>query len=101
MAYRATVYRTGASMLCNFCMRMLKTLFHGLPIDSIVKKLKKLPKKVAYLGRNSVVSEIFLFCLNAAQQPKWQNSCSQMWPIEQMYTELGFISLCIFELQAM
>ena len=24
-----------------------------------------------------------------AQQPKWQNSCSQMWPIEQLYIELG------------
>ena len=59
MAYRATVYRTGASMLCNFCMRTLKTLFCGLPIDSIVKKLKKPPEKVAYLSRNSVVSEIF------------------------------------------
>ena len=23
------------------------------------------------------------------QQPKWQNSCSQMWPIEQLYIELG------------
>ena len=24
-----------------------------------------------------------------AQQPKRQNSCSQMWPIEQLYIELG------------
>ena len=23
-----------------------------------------------------------------AQQPKWQNSCSKMWPIEQLYIEL-------------
>ena len=25
-----------------------------------------------------------------AQQPKWQKSCSKMWPIEQLYIELGF-----------
>ena len=50
------------------------------------KKLKKPPKKVAYLSRNSVVSEIFPY---TAQQPKWQNICSQMWPIEQLYIELG------------
>ena len=25
-----------------------------------------------------------------AQQPKWQNSCSQIWPIEQLFIELGF-----------
>ena len=24
-----------------------------------------------------------------AQQPKWQNSCFKMWPIEQLYIELG------------
>ena len=34
-----------------------------------------------------VVSEIFH---NTAQQPKWQNSCTKMWPIEQLYIELGF-----------
>ena len=27
---------------------------------------------------------------SAAQQPKWQNSCSKMWSIEQLYIELGF-----------
>ena len=26
-----------------------------------------------------------------AQQPKWQNSCSQMWLIEQLYIELGIL----------
>ena len=24
-----------------------------------------------------------------AQQPKWQDSCSKMWSIEQLYIELG------------
>ena len=48
--------------------------------------MEKPPQKVAYLSRISVVSEIFP---NNAQQPKWQNSCSKMWPIEQLYMELG------------
>ena len=33
-----------------------------------------------------------IFSLTAqcsAQQPKWQNSCSKMWSIEQLYIELG------------
>ena len=51
-----------------------------------LKKLEKPPSKVAYLSRILVVSEIFH---NTAQQPKWQNSCSKMWPIEQLYIELG------------
>ena len=91
--------------------------------------MKKPPQKVAYLSRNSVVSEIFhlkfiysekasKFCkisillssyvvpvkskveisqnfvafseyMNfTAQQPKWQNSCSKRWSIEQLYIEL-------------
>ena len=40
-------------------------------------------------SRHSVVSEFFSF---TAQQPKWQNSCFQMWPIEQLYIELGLWS---------
>ena len=51
-----------------------------------MKTLKKTPQKVAYLRKISVVSEIFH---NTAQQPKWQNSCSQIWQIEQLYIELG------------
>ena len=50
--------------------------------------MKKPPQKVAYLSRNSVVSEFFFL---TAQQSKWQNSCSQMWSIEQLYIELGYI----------
>ena len=49
--------------------------------------MKKPPSKVAYFSRILVVSEIFH---NTAQQPKWQISCSKMWPtIEQLYIELG------------
>ena len=51
-----------------------------------LKKLKKTASKVAYLSKILIVSEIFY---NTAQQPKWQNSCSKMWPIEQLYIELG------------
>ena len=46
--------------------------------------MKKPPQKVAYLSRNSVVSEISLLL------PKWQKSWSKMWPIEQLYIELGY-----------
>ena len=53
-------------------------------------KKKKTHQKVAYLSRISVVSEISAFSHITAQQPKWQNSCSQMWPIEQLYIELGY-----------
>ena len=37
-------------------------------------------------SRILVVSEIFP---NTAQQPKWQNLYYKMWPIEQLYKELG------------
>ena len=53
--------------------------------------MKKPTQKVAYLSRNSVVSEIFYQSPFSAQQPKWQNSCSQMWLKKQLYIELGFI----------
>ena len=33
-----------------------------------------------------------------AQQPKWQNSCSKMWSIEQLYIELGFLDADIREI---
>ena len=32
-----------------------------------------------------------------AQQSKWQNSCSQNWPIEQLYIELGQIWSAFFK----
>ena len=48
-----------------------------------LKKMKKPPQKVAYFSRNSVVSEISLLL------PKWQKSWAKMWPIEQLYIELG------------
>ena len=50
------------------------------------KKLKKSPQKVAYLKQKFRRFRNFPF---TGQQPKWQNSCSQMWPIEQLYIELG------------
>ena len=52
--------------------------------------MKKPPQKVAYLSRNSVVFRNFSL---TAQQPKWQNSCSKMWSIEQLYIELGLIHI--------
>ena len=32
-----------------------------------------------------------------AQKPKWQNSCSQMWPKEQLYIELGSLLTSFLE----
>ena len=32
---------------------------------------------------------LFQFFSFTAQQRKWQHPCSQMWPIEQPYIELG------------
>ena len=51
-----------------------------------LKKLKKPPSKVAQKNSNPL-----LFPLLPAQ-PKWpkqKNSCSKMWPIDQLYIELG------------
>ena len=56
--------------------------------------MKEPPQKVAYLSRNSIVSEFFTYCLLTAQQPKWQKSCSKMRSIEQLYIELGFRPNC-------
>ena len=67
-------------------MQLLKCFLKNFRIFFVLKKLKKPPSKVAYFSRILVVSEIFH---NAAQQPKWQNLCSKMWPIEQLYIELG------------
>ena len=50
------------------------------------KKLKKPPSKVAQKNSNPLV-----FSLLPAQ-PKWpkqKNSRSKMWPIDQLYIELG------------
>ena len=66
-------------------MRLLN-VFKRMLLFFALKKLKKPPSKVAYLRRILVVSEIFH---NTALQPKWHNSCSKMWPIEQLYIELG------------
>ena len=79
----------------NFCLSMLLfgvvfSCFHWQKFNFLFfghENIKKPPKKVAYLSRISVVSEIFPF---TAQQPKWQNSCSQIWPIDQLYIELGY-----------
>ena len=52
------------------------------------ENMKKTPQKVAYLFKQKFRRlRNFPF---TAQQPKWQNSCSQKWHIEQLYIELGF-----------
>ena len=51
-----------------------------------VLALIKLPKQKFRRFRN-----FSLTAHSAAQQPKWQNSCSKMWSIEQLYIELGLL----------
>ena len=54
------------------------------------QNMKKPHQKVAYLSRNSVVSEIFLFLPNSPNGRIHVPKCpAQMWPIEQLYIELG------------
>ena len=66
-------------------MRLLKCFLKNLNFFFAFKKFEKNTLK----SRILVVSEIFY---NTAQQPKRQNSFSKMWPIEQLYIELGFVS---------
>ena len=43
-------------------------------------------------SKSSILKQKFRCFKNlpfTALQPKWQNSCSKMWPIEQLYIELG------------
>ena len=47
--------------------------------------MKKPPQKVAYLSKNSVVSEISLLLPNSPNG----RILVPMWPIEQLYMELG------------
>jgi hypothetical protein len=50
------------------------------------QNMKKPPQKVAYFKQKFRRFRNFPF---PAQQPKWQSLCSKMWPIEQLYIELG------------
>ena len=51
-----------------------------------LKTWKKTTSKSCLLKQKFSCFRDFSF---TAQQPKWQNSCSRMWPIEQLYIELG------------
>ena len=55
--------------------------------------MKKQPQKVAYLAEIPSFKKFFTYCLLTAQQPKWQNLCSKMWSLEQLYIELGLFAL--------
>ena len=78
----APLFPTG---LCNLGMRTLKNTVLWTVIDSIGKKLKKPPEKVAYFSRNSVVSRIFYSSPNSQDGrfhvPKYglQSNCIQNW----------------------
>jgi len=53
------------TILCNFSLQLLKCILKNLDHFFALKKLKKPPQKVAYISRNSVVSEISLLLLNS------------------------------------
>ena len=56
-----------------------------------MKTRKNHPQKVAYAFKQKFrcFRNFSLTAHSASQQPKWQNSCSKMWSIEQLYLELG------------
>ena len=51
-------------------------------------KHEKTTQKISILKQKFRCFRNFSF---TAQQPKWQNLCSKMWSIEQLYIELGVI----------
>ena len=54
------------------------------------ENMKPPSRKVRYVSRISVISEIYPYCPKLRRRPKLQNSCSLMWHIvEQLYKELG------------
>ena len=64
-----------------------KVFFKKFQFFFVHKKLKILPSKVAQNSSNPLFSPTA-----RASQPKWpkqKNSCSKMWPIDQLYIEVG------------
>ena len=59
------------------------------------KKLKKPPSKVAQKISNPLS---FPYCPEVPKQPKQKNSCSKMWPIDQLYIELGWKPIVILSI---
>ena len=74
-------------LLCNFLVQMLKYFFKNLRMFFCPQKVEKTTSKSCIFKQKFRRFRNFLF---TAQQPKWQNLCSQMWPIEQLYIELGY-----------
>ena len=56
--------------------------------SSDYKKLKKPPSKVAQKNSNPL---FFPCCPELPKWPKQKNSWSELWPIDQLYIELGLI----------
>ena len=67
-------------------MRLLKHIKKKFGKIFCHQKVEKTTPKSSILKQKFRCFRNFPF---TAQQPKWQNSCSQMWPIEQLYIELG------------
>ena len=67
-------------------MSALKSYIKWLLIFFALKKLKKPPSKVAQKNSNPL---FFPCCPELPKWPKQKNSCSKLWPIDQLYIELG------------
>ena len=57
--------------------------------------MKKPPSKVAQNNSNPL---LFSLLPELPKRPKQKNSCSKMWPIDQLYMELGLFHLATIDL---
>ena len=71
----------------------MRWLFHVLRVKNLFFNFFCPQKVEKTTPKSSILKQKFRCFRNfsiTAQQPKWQNSCSKMWPIEHLYIELGF-----------
>ena len=73
-------------LLCNFSMRLLKYFWKKFQHFFCHQKVEKTTPKSSILKQKFRRFRNFLLLPN---QPRWQISCSKIWPIEQLYIELG------------
>ena len=71
-------------MLCNYLVRTLKIILN------ILYDYKKLKKSNLISCSENLKSTFFSQLPWLPKWPKQKNSCSKMWPIDQLYIVLGF-----------
>ena len=74
-------------ILCKLSMRTLKCFLNSFFFWP--PKVEKTTSKSSILAEIPTFQKFVNYCLFRSQQPKWKNSCSKMWSIEQLYIELG------------